>query len=131
MPVCYRDDHDVDLDQLATLFVTVGWQDRAADRARLHAMLEGSRFVVSAWDGPLLVGFARAISDGVFNAYLSTVAVLPEYRRRGIASALLRMLLEGKDGLTFALHARREIHPLYVGCGFQPNPDMLRRLRKQ
>ena len=129
MPIVLRDDHDVDLDQLAALFVTAGWHDRAADRERLAAAVHGSRYVVSAWDGPRLVGFARAISDGATNAYVSTVAVLPEYRRRGIGSAVVRRLIDGRDHLTFALHARPEVHPFYEACGFKRDPDMLRRVR--
>jgi hypothetical protein len=33
MSITYRDTHDIDLDQLATLFDAVGWQRRTANRA--------------------------------------------------------------------------------------------------
>jgi|SRR5579883_2683561 len=130
MPIEYRDDHDIDLDALAALFASVGWHHRVADRARLRQMLEGSRYVAWARDGPRLVGFARAISDGAFNAYVSTVAVSRDHQRRGIGSALVRRLLDGKDGLTFALHARKELHRFYAACGFEVSPEMLRRQRR-
>jgi hypothetical protein len=76
----YVDSREVDLDQLAALFSSVGWERRTVDRDRLAQLAHGSRDVISAWDGNRLVGCARAISDGAFNAYLSTVAVLPEYQ---------------------------------------------------
>src|SRR5262249_27365370 len=104
MPIAYREDHDVDLDQLGGLFATAGWASRANDRARLAQMVQGVRFVVHAWDGPRLAGFARAISDGVSNAYVSTVCVLPEYRGQGIGRELMRRLLHGRDDITFSLH---------------------------
>jgi len=130
MPITYRDDHEVDLDQLATLFDTAGWSSRTADRARLTQQVLGALFVASAWDGPTLVGFARAISDGATNAYISTVAVRPEYQGHGIGRELVRRLTEGREGILFVLHARREVIPFYLKCGFEHAEDMLRIPRK-
>jgi ribosomal protein S18 acetylase RimI-like enzyme len=130
MPIVYRDSQDVDLDQLAALLTSAEMGDRAADRQRLAQQVRGSRYVVSAWDGAVLVGFARAISDGATNAYISTVAVLPDYRRQGIGGKMIRRLLDGKDGLTFALHSRTEAKAFYKRCGFVETADMFRRLRK-
>ncbi len=101
MPVSYRDTHDIDLDQLAALFTSVGWQSRTADRARLRQQVLGAMFVESAWDDDKLVGFARAISDGATNAYISTVAVLPAYQGQGIGRELIRRLTSGRRGLLF------------------------------
>ncbi len=93
-------------------------------------MVRGSMYAVSAHEGDDLVGYARAISDGAFNAYVSTVAVLPSHQRRGIGRELLRRLLQGREGIQFVLHAAAEIHPFYLRCGFGPAPDMLRRDRR-
>ena len=84
LTIVYRDTHEVDLDQLTVLFNAVGWERRTVDRERLAQLVRGSTYVVSAWDGDRLAGFARAISDGASNAYISTATVLPEYQRRGI-----------------------------------------------
>jgi len=129
----YRDTHDVDLDQLAALFVTAGWNDRAYPREKLAALVAGSRFVVSAWDGPRLVGFARAISDGVSNAYVTTVAVLPDWHGRGIGREIVRRLVEGegKSSIRWVLHAREELHGFYGLNGFEPAPDILWRDRRK
>jgi ribosomal protein S18 acetylase RimI-like enzyme len=130
MPIAYQEGHDVDIEQLAALFVSAGWHDRAADRARLRQQLLGAMFVVSAWEGDHLVGFARAISDGATNAYISTVAVLPEYRGRGIGRELIRRLTSGREGIVFVLHARPEVTAFYLKCGFQQADNMLRIPRK-
>ena len=127
--ITYRESHDVDLEQLAALLRSGGW-DRGEDRARLAQQVAGARYVVSAWDGARLVGFARAISDGATNAYVSTVAVLPGYRGRGIGRALIARLLEDKDGIQFVLHARPEVKEFYARCGFSEAEDMMRRPRK-
>jgi ribosomal protein S18 acetylase RimI-like enzyme len=123
----YRETHEVDLDQLLALMRTGGF--RGDDRARLVQQVAGARYVVSAWDGPRLVGFARAISDGVSNAYVSTVAVLPGYQGRGIGRELIARLLAGKDGISFVLRARPEVQAFYEKCGFSAAPDMMWRPR--
>ena len=102
----------VDLDQLARLFDSVGWQHRTRDRDRLSRMVAGSMYGALANDGETLVGYARAISDGAFNAYVSTVAVLPDYQRRGIGRELVRRVLEGRDHSQFVLHAAPRGAPL-------------------
>jgi GNAT superfamily N-acetyltransferase len=120
----------VDLEQLARLFESAGWHHRTRDRERLAQMVRGSMYGVSAHDGERLVGYARAISDGAFNAYVSTVTVLPEYQRRGIGREMMRRLLDGREHVQFVLHAASEVHPFYVRCGFSHAPDMLRRDRR-
>jgi len=127
----YRTEHSaIDLAQLGALFITAGWAWRAEDPVKLAALLEGSRFVTSAHDGARLVGFARAISDGVTNAYVSTVAVLPEYRGRGIGAELVKRLIEGRDTIRFVLHAAPGVQGFYRKLGFEDAPDMLRRDRR-
>jgi ribosomal protein S18 acetylase RimI-like enzyme len=120
----------VSIPELAHLFTTAGWGWRAADLTKLAALVEGSRYVVSALDGARLVGFARAISDGVTNAYVSTVAVLPEYRGRGIGAALVKHLLEGKDSIRFVLHAGEGVQDFYRKLGFEDASNMLLRQRR-
>jgi GNAT superfamily N-acetyltransferase len=121
----------VDLDQLTALFVSAGWPHRAYPREKLAQLVSNSRFVVSAWDGARLVGFARAISDGVSNAYVSTVAVLPDWRGRGIGREIMRRLVEGegKAGIRWVLHAREELHGFYRMNGFEPATNILWRQR--
>jgi GNAT superfamily N-acetyltransferase len=130
MSIVYREGHDVDLEQLAALFTSAGWGERAANRARLRQQVVGAMFVVSAWESDALVGFARAISDGATNAYISTVAVLPAYQGKGIGRELVRRLITGREGIGFVLHARPEVMAFYLKCGFQHADDMLRLARK-
>jgi ribosomal protein S18 acetylase RimI-like enzyme len=78
-----------------------------------------------------LVGFARAISDGASNAYISTVAVLPEYQKRGIGREIIRRLLADHDGIQFVLHSEHAIpFYLHLGAGFEPFDNVLVRRRK-
>ena len=102
----------------------------ARPREAWRKMVGGSMYGVSAYDGQRLVGYARAISDGAFNAYVSSVAVLPTYQRQGIGRELLRRLLAGRDHIQFIVHAAPTVHSFYLRCGFSPALDMLRRDRR-
>ena len=132
MTIVYSDTHEIDLDQLTALFNVVGWERRTADRDRLAQLVRGSLYVVSAWDGDRLVGFARGISDGATNAYISTVAVLPEYQKRGIGRKVIQRLVANRDGIQFVLHANERAYPFYLhlDLGFEPFDNVLVRRRK-
>jgi predicted GNAT family acetyltransferase len=59
----------------------------------------GNSFAVCmAWDGERVVGNARALSDGVCNAYIVDVWTHSLYRHRGIATQMMKRLLEGLAG---------------------------------
>ncbi len=130
MAIEYRETQDVDLFQLARLFDSAGWTHRLGDFSRLAQLVRGSMYVISAWDRERLVGFARAISDGAFNAYISTTAVLPDYQNRGIGREMVRRLLADRDGILFVLHADPVVHPFWEKVGFERAGDMLRRRRR-
>lgn|SRR5512135_1055666 len=130
--ITYTDSHDIDLDQLSVLFNAVGWERRTANRDRLAQLVRGSLWVVSALADGKLVGFARAVSDGATNAYVSTVAVLPGYQGQGIGREIMRRLIAGHDGIQFVLHANANAYPFYLhlDLGFEPMSNMLYRPRK-
>jgi ribosomal protein S18 acetylase RimI-like enzyme len=129
----YEDEGDVEWSQLEALFDEVGWTRRTRDRALLVDMVRGSRFRVSAHDGPELVGFARALGDGVFNAYLSTVVVRASHRGLGIGRAMVeRLLARGGDTTKWVLHSSDGAVGFYGKLGFEPATNMfLRRPRVQ
>lgn len=68
------------------------------------------------------VAFARVVTDRATFAYLADVFVLPAYRGRGIARALLETLFAHPDlqGLRRVLLATRDAHGLYARLGFTP-----------
>jgi GNAT superfamily N-acetyltransferase len=128
MTIEYRDDYAIDYEQLEALMTEVGWGGRST-RARLEARVRGSRFVVSAWNGDALVGFARAISDGVSSGYVSDVAVRADHRRQGIGAELVRRIVADKPDIKFVLHADPKLHAFYGKLGFVDFPNLLVRHR--
>jgi GNAT superfamily N-acetyltransferase len=67
------------------------------------------------------VAFARVVSDRAVFAYLMDVFVLPEFRGRGIAKALMRAVLDHPElqNLRVFLLVTRDAHRLYAPFGFR------------
>jgi ribosomal protein S18 acetylase RimI-like enzyme len=90
--IVYRDDGRPTVEQVVALYKTMAWS--SADKPRsLHAGLLASHALVTAWDGPALVGLGNAISDGHLVVYFPHLIVHPDYQRHGIGSRLVRMLM--------------------------------------
>ena len=77
------------------LYRAAGWFGPSDPAPELDTMISNS-FAVSAAFGPAgrLVGMARALSDGVSDAYILDVVVAPEYRSRGIGRMIVSRLAE-------------------------------------
>jgi predicted N-acetyltransferase YhbS len=60
-------------------------------RERIEKMLQHGNILVTAWDGDLLVGVSRALSDFSFCCYLSDLAVDEKYQHQGLGKELIRL----------------------------------------
>ncbi len=72
--------------------------DNGRSPAQLQTSFEQSAFVCLAYAEGKVIGTARALSDGVCNGYIVDVWTLSAFRRRGIASTMIRHLLEKMPG---------------------------------
>ncbi|MGD0274236.1 MAG: GNAT family N-acetyltransferase [Gaiellaceae bacterium] len=89
---------------------------------------EASR-VVGLYHSGHQIGFARTVSDGAAIAYLADVYVLPQYRRRGFGTMIVRFSVE--EGpfahMRWVLHTV-DAHGLYRKFGFAaPNARLMER----
>ena len=57
-----------------------------------------SQAVAFAWSGSRVIGKARALSDGVCNAYVVDVWTQSKFRRKGIATTLMNLVEQQLDG---------------------------------
>lgn len=96
--------------------------DNGRSAEALRRSFEQSQHVAFARDGERVVGMARLISDGVCNAYLVDVWTASSHRRQGIASALLRTLLDEVPGQHVGLQTD-DAQELYRSLGFEPQPE--------
>jgi len=93
---------------------------RSADA--LRRSFENSQHVAFARDGSRVVGMARLLSDGVCNAYAVDVWTHSAYRRRGIASTLMRMLADAVRGQHIGLQTD-DAQDFYRSLGYRPQPE--------
>src|SRR6185436_19421087 len=97
MPIEITDDRArVDVEQLLGLYTTTWWALERSTQDVCRA-LEYSHPVLSAWDGPLLVGFTRVISDRTYRATIWDVIVRQSHQGRGIGRKLVRAVLDHPD----------------------------------
>ena len=90
--IAYRTGNDLDLDRAIELYraSTLGERRPVDDRERMAAMLRHANLVVTAWDGGLMVGLSRSLTDFSFVTYLSDLAVRVSHQRAGIGKELIR-----------------------------------------
>lgn len=82
-----------DLEQLRNLFNQAAFW--AADRRfeDLAKAISHSCPVVTAWHGEILIGFARATSDGVYRATIWDVVIHDDYQGAGLGRKLVETVL--------------------------------------
>lgn len=90
--IAYRLGNDLDLDQVIELYhtSTLGRRRPVDDRQIMADMLRCVNLVVTAWEGELLAGIARSLTDFSYVAYLADLAVRESHQHRGIGTELVR-----------------------------------------
>jgi len=122
-----------DYANLREFLARMGWADRVRDDVRFQAMIDGADRAVVAIDRGVIVGFARALCDGVSNGYISMVAVAPERRQQGIGRLLVEHLMSGDpdERITWVLRAGRNSTTFWERLGFSKSAIAMERVRKQ
>ncbi|NCT68404.1 MAG: GNAT family N-acetyltransferase [Rhodanobacteraceae bacterium] len=123
--IAYRSDLRPALEQARELYraSSLGERRPIDDDARFAAMLANANLVVTAWDGELLVGIARALSDFSYATYLSDLAVRASHQRRGIGRELIRRTRAAAPQASLILLAAPAAERYYPHIGFQHHPQ--------
>jgi len=115
----YSQERKIAFERLIVMFNEVGWNDKSGDVARLEAMVRNSQIVVTAWDGDLMVGFARCVTDHVYNGQINNVVVDSKYRGQGIGKELLTRVVSCNNQVTYVLRGDLENEGFYKRLGFK------------
>lgn len=89
--------------------------------------------VVGVFEDGRQLAMARAISDGVFHAYVYDLFVFPEFQGRGLAHVLMDALFAHPDlrDVRGWMLSTRDAHGLYEKYGFAPiDPDRVMWMRR-
>ncbi|WP_395604781.1 GNAT family N-acetyltransferase [Pseudomonas sp. B21128] len=107
-----------------------GWEHRAGSSKYFAQLVRNSQRTAVALDGQQIIGFARGITDGLSNGYLSMVVVDGEHRRRGVGRALVEHIMGDNPDITWVLRAGREgAEAFFAGLGFETSMIAMERRR--
>lgn len=121
----YKTGNALDLDDVIELYraSTLGERRPVDDRERMGEMLNQANLVITAWDGDLLVGISRAISDFSYATYLSDLAVRVSHQRQGIGKELIRRTQQAAPQASLILLSAPAAEQYYPHIGFTHHPQ--------
>lgn len=98
-------DKNIPAKEAIKLYKSTHWLDGEETEETIGKMFRNSYAVASAFDEKTgeLIGFFRALSDGVGDAYMVDLLVHVSYRKKGIGKALVQLLTSylKKQGITW------------------------------
>jgi predicted N-acetyltransferase YhbS len=103
MPIIYRRDTTPEVQQVIELYASARMPRPLEDVERMRRMFENSDLIFTAWDGDVLVGVSRCITDWVWCCYLADLAVRPEYQKSGIGRRLIQLTKDAVGDLSMVL----------------------------
>ena len=122
----FRVGNNLDLEQVIELYraSTLGERRPIDDRDRFAAMLKNANLVITAWDGDLLVGISRSLTDFSYITYLADLAVRVSHQKQGIGKELMRQTqIHGGPKTTLLLLAAPAAEKYYPHVGFTHAPN--------
>jgi hypothetical protein len=125
VPITYRQGNDIDLDTFIDLYhaSTLAARRPVGDRRRMEDMLRHANLVITAWDGDMLVGISRSLTDFAYVIYLSDLAVRVSHQRMGIGKELIRLTQQAAPPAYLVLLAAPAAEQYYPHIGFTHHPQ--------
>ncbi|WP_152361333.1 GNAT family N-acetyltransferase [Microlunatus speluncae] len=121
MPIEIRthQDRPIDPPGIRRLYDGEGWwPEPARDEPSIIRMLAGGP-AVGAWRDDELVGFVRAVTDGVFRAYIEDMVVGSGVRGQGVGARLLERLHQELAEIdVISLFCHRDLDGFYEAAGY-------------
>jgi len=108
---------NVDWSRMKEIYHSVGWKKHNEEKIKKIFTL--SNVVTIAYDKDKIVGFGRAMSDGVFNAAIYDVVIEDTYQYKGIGQQIIGdLLVQLKDISCVHLVATTGNEEFYRKVGF-------------
>lgn len=131
-PMLIRDIQIQEVESVRQFLCANGWEHRVGSAEAFAQLLAHSQRTAVAVADNKIVGFARAITDGISNGYLSMVVVSQEHRLQGVGRSLVKHITGDDPRITWVLRAGREgAIGFFAKLGFQVSSVAMERLRDQ
>jgi ribosomal protein S18 acetylase RimI-like enzyme len=113
------------------LLAACGWAQKVNDPELFSQCVQASQIALVIEESGEIAGFLRAITDGIFNGYISMVAVAPDCRGRGFGRALMTAATGINPNITWVLRADRDgVQGFYKSIGFEKSEVAMERRRR-
>ncbi|MDE8332509.1 GNAT family N-acetyltransferase [Erysipelothrix rhusiopathiae] len=91
--ITYKQDEDLELNDVLKLYNDAGWYAYTNNPEKLMLAIKNSMITLTAWKGNKLVGLIRAVGDQETILYIQDLLILSDCQRQGIGKTLLLTLL--------------------------------------
>jgi ribosomal protein S18 acetylase RimI-like enzyme len=119
-----------ELAEVHALLSANGWTARIGSLQQFAELIEASQVAEVAVVDNRIVGFARGISDGRSNGYLSMIVVAAAHRRMGVGRRLVEHAIGTNPEVTWVLRAGREgAAEFFAKLGFEQSSLAMERRR--
>jgi ribosomal protein S18 acetylase RimI-like enzyme len=103
-----RDVRPSEIEAARRLLETSGWTHHVSDPEEFRQLVSRSQRVLVAIEDGEVIGFLRALSDGMADGYISMVVVAEKHRRKGVGRALVNAVMGDDRRMTWVLRAARD-----------------------
>lgn len=125
-----RDLHKPEVESVRQFLCACGWTHRVGNPTQFALLISNTPRTAVAFEGQEIIGFARGITDGLSNGYLSMVVVSPEHQRQGVGRALVQHVMGNNKRITWLVRTGHDgASGFFTKLGFSTSSVAMERLR--